>query len=52
VPECRRCGSFVTQEFTRVFGDNEGQVDGCVDCRSTRELTSGVTGRETAADIG
>lgn len=50
MPECRGCGAFVSRDFVRVFGDNRGRVEGCVDCLSARDLTEGATAAE--ADPG
>lgn len=41
MPSCDNCGSFVTPDFARVFGDNRNRVDGCVRCMSFRELQEG-----------
>jgi len=38
---CHNCGSFVTQQFSRVFGDNADEVYGCLNCRTTRDLRDG-----------
>lgn len=32
MPECTNCGSFVTSNFARVLGNNEGVVERCVEC--------------------
>jgi hypothetical protein len=29
---CYNCGAFVTQDFARVFGNNDNEVFGCLDC--------------------
>lgn len=50
MPECRRCGGFVTRDFARVFGDNADRVHGCPACLSTRMLTEGVHEPATAGD--
>jgi hypothetical protein len=36
--ECNNCGSFVTPQFARVFGDNDDEVYGCLNCQTAREL--------------
>jgi hypothetical protein len=41
MPKCNNCGSFVTPDFARVFGDNRNDVSGCVACMSFRELQNG-----------
>lgn len=30
--QCQRCGSFVTPDFARVFGNNDDEVFGCYEC--------------------
>jgi len=32
MPACDNCGGFVTRDFARVFGDNEGTVQACLEC--------------------
>ena len=41
VPICKNCESFVTTDFVRVFGTNDGDVFGCADCMPFRELMMG-----------
>lgn len=41
MPTCNNCGAFVTRDFTRVFGDNQENVSGCVECTTGRDLKSG-----------
>ncbi|WP_350356129.1 DUF7563 family protein [Halorarius halobius] len=41
-PRCRNCGSPVSRRFCRVFGDNQDDVYGCMDCTSMRKLTKGA----------
>nr|WP_207891150.1 hypothetical protein [Natrarchaeobius chitinivorans] len=38
---CRNCGTHVTQQFARVFGDNGDVVHGCPGCTTYREMQSG-----------
>jgi hypothetical protein len=40
---CDRCGAFVSKDFLRVFGANDGTVDGCLDCTEGR-VVGGETG--------
>lgn len=47
---CSNCGAFVTADYVRVFGDNDGTVHGCPDCTALRYLTEGVGAMETGAD--
>jgi hypothetical protein len=42
---CENCGSFVTGEFVRVFGSNEGQVYGCPDCTPSPDRHGGDAAR-------
>lgn len=37
---CLNCGAHVSPDFLRVFGDNEDDVNGCVECMTLRRLTS------------
>lgn len=39
--ECKQCGSFVTADFVRVFGNNSDQVFGCPDCMTYADLIEG-----------
>lgn len=32
MPHCDNCGSFVTREYVRVFGSNDGTLDSCYEC--------------------
>jgi hypothetical protein len=32
--ECTSCGGFVTDDYVRVFGDNEGNISECRSCRA------------------
>lgn len=41
MPDCYRCGSFVTTDFIRVFGTNDGEVHRCPECASFKELIEG-----------
>lgn len=38
---CNNCGEFVTRQFVRVFGDNAGEVYGCLSCGTARDLRDG-----------
>jgi len=42
MPTCNNCGSFVTRDFARVFGDNQENVSACVECTTGRDLKSGA----------
>lgn len=47
---CNNCGTFVTTDYARVFGDNEGTVHGCPECTALRYLTEGMGTVETGGD--
>ena len=38
--KCMSCGGFVTDNYARVFGDNEDNVFDCRNCRTDRRLSS------------
>ena len=38
---CRSCGSFVTRDFARVFGNNHNEVFGCLECMTATEVKKG-----------
>ena len=38
---CRNCGSFVTRDFARVFGNNYNEVFGCLECMSATNVKRG-----------
>lgn len=44
-PQCQNCGTQVTRQFARVFGDNADVVHACPDCETYREM-------KNAADSG
>ncbi len=37
-PRCVSCGTQVTRQFARVFGDNRDVVHACPDCSTYREM--------------
>jgi len=39
--QCNNCGSFVSRRFSRVFGNNEDEVYGCLQCSTMRDLREG-----------
>ena len=39
---CGNCGETVSQQFARVFGNNDDEIWGCPDCKSYRELKDGA----------
>ena len=38
---CENCGEYVTKQFVRVFGANDGSVYGCMNCSTGRDLRDG-----------
>lgn len=42
MPECNNCGAFVTPDFARVFGDNDGEVFGCLECQTATDVKDGA----------
>lgn len=40
--QCQSCGSFVTRDFARVFGSNDGEVYGCLDCMTASQVKRGA----------
>lgn len=38
---CNTCGSFVSQQFARIFGDNNDEVHVCLDCRTVEDDQAG-----------
>ncbi|WP_458189651.1 DUF7563 family protein [Haladaptatus sp. NG-WS-4] len=44
---CQNCGSFITSEFARVFGNNDDVVFGCLECMSATEVRNGKARAET-----
>lgn len=42
MPRCTKCGTHVTVQFARVFGDNENTVRGCMACVPNAELGGGT----------
>ncbi|MGB9955676.1 MULTISPECIES: DUF7563 family protein [Haloferax] len=46
--ECNDCGTFVTPQFARVFGDNEDNLYGCHSCLPATALVDGHASRNTS----
>lgn len=44
MPECPTCNRYVTADYVRVFGDNDGEIDSCPNCQGTE------TRRRTTTD--
>jgi len=41
---CRKCNSFISQQFARVFGDNQDRVHACIKCSTLHSLREGKAG--------
>ena len=39
---CQNCGSFVTRDFARVFGNNHNEVFGCLECMTATDVKKGI----------
>lgn len=48
MPECDHCGSYVSNEFKRVFADDTGLILACVSCSSTAGI--GETARQRLSE--
>lgn len=45
--QCEGCGSFVTKDFARVFGDDENRVHACLECMTATDVKkAGAAGEE------
>ncbi|MCL9813606.1 hypothetical protein AArcSt11_08060 [Natranaeroarchaeum aerophilus] len=40
-PTCRNCGAHVSEDFRRVFGDEDHVAHRCPECDTTRRLSRG-----------
>lgn len=47
MPRCRNCETHVTEQFARVFGDNDDRVHNCIDCTTNRDLYDGAGSAQT-----
>lgn len=52
MPTCRTCGTHVTVQFARVFGDNEDTVHTCMGCGTTSMLGSRPNATARSHDDG
>ena len=43
MPACTACGSHLTTDYVRVFGDNDGTIDACPHCPPRGARQSGAT---------
>jgi len=41
MPHCENCGGYVTRNFQRVFGDNQNNVQGCMNCEDRTGVREG-----------
>ncbi|MGM0592756.1 MAG: DUF7563 family protein [Halobacteriota archaeon] len=41
---CRNCHSYVSQQFARVFGNNDDEVHACIECSTLHTLREGDGG--------
>lgn len=46
---CQSCGGHVTEQFRRVFGNDDDVIYSCLDCATMRELHAGL-GADPGAD--
>lgn len=37
MPTCNNCGSYISKDFIRVFGDNDGTINRCLNCGKQSE---------------
>lgn len=42
--QCNNCNTYVTQQFARVFGDNDNTVHACIECSTLHALRDGEGG--------
>jgi hypothetical protein len=42
--QCKNCNAYVTQQFARVFGDNNNTVHACIECSTLHALREGEAG--------
>ncbi|MFC7134023.1 MULTISPECIES: DUF7563 family protein [Salinibaculum] len=42
--QCNNCNTYVTQQFARVFGDNDNTVHACIECSTLHALREGEGG--------
>jgi hypothetical protein len=42
--QCNNCKTYVTQQFARVFGDNDNTVHACIECSTLHALREGEAG--------
>ena len=42
---CSNCGAFVTDDFARVFGDNDDEVHACPECSDDTVVRNGAAAK-------
>lgn len=42
MPECQNCGNHVTEQYKRVFADNQGVLHACSNCRDKTSMFHGA----------
>lgn len=52
MPACRNCGAHVTDQFARVFGDNEDIVHTCMGCGANSQLGAHPDAGPTSRQVG
>lgn len=45
---CKTCGNTVSQNYARVFGDNNDEISMCPECSTYREFKNGAFHRDSA----
>ena len=50
--ECDHCGSHVSQQFFRVFSNNDGDLQGCPRCMSGASIRNGDATTPSNGDDG
>ncbi len=41
---CNRCGSYVSESYAKVFGNNEDEVYACPSCERSRGMDTEASG--------
>ncbi len=49
MPNCDHCGSYVSNEFKRVFADDQGLIMACPACSSTAGIGETARHRTSSA---
>lgn len=51
MPHCESCGEWVSTDFARVFGDEDGTVDACLNCETQVRIRDGAAHPDGEPDI-